>query len=64
MGEEPRKVTQEGALAFDASELLKLGGSHNLRVRELLQSLVAPPVRADALVDVVHQTEQDGDSLF
>src|SRR5215217_6801020 len=57
--EEPRSVAQEGPLAFQTPELLEQGEGYDLRIRKLLEALVALSVGVDVLVDVVHQAEQN-----
>jgi hypothetical protein len=63
VSEEFRSVAQGGALALRAPQLLKESKGYDLRVRKLLQALVAPSVEIEVLVEIVHQAEQNGDRL-
>ena len=62
--EEPRRVPEEGPLALHAAQLLQEGEREDLRVREPLEGLVAPPSRVEVGVGVVDEAEQDGYGLF
>jgi hypothetical protein len=57
------RCKEEGARPT-TPELLKEGKGYDLRVRKLLQTLVAPTVGVNVLVDVIHQAEQDGERLL
>ncbi len=64
VGEEPLGVAQERAAGLDAPELLQQGEGQNLRVRELLEGLVAAPSRVEQALGVVDEAEQHGQRLF
>src|SRR5215207_126398 len=64
MNKESLNVAQERPLALDAPQLLEERKGKDLRVRKLLERLVALPLRVEKGVSVVHQTEQDHDRLF
>jgi len=62
--EKPLGVSQEGALRLHASKLLQEGEGDDLRVREPLERLIAPPVRVEQRVGIVDETEEDAQGLF
>lgn len=64
MGEEPLGIAQEGPLALGAPKLLEERKGKDLRIRELLERLVALAPWVDEDVGVVDEAEQDGDRLF
>jgi hypothetical protein len=65
MREEPGDFAQESALALDAPQLLEEGEEgYDLRVRELLEGLVASSSRVEPVVGIVHWAEQNGNGLF
>src|SRR5215210_2617934 len=62
--EEPLGVAQEGALRLYASQLLEECQGDHLRVRESLYRLVVSSTGVEQRVSVVHEAEEDGQSLF
>ena len=62
--EESLGVAQEGALALHAPKLLQESEGYDLRIREPLEGLVAPPFRVEQRVGIVDEAEEDGQSLF
>jgi hypothetical protein len=62
--EEAANLAQERTLGLNTSKLLKEGKGYDLRVRKLLEGLVASPFRVELVVDVVHSAEQNGQGLF
>ena len=64
MREEPLAVTQEGALALHAAQLLEERQGEDLGVRESLYGLVALCLRVEKGVGVVGEAEKHGQSLF
>ena len=57
-------LAQEGAFGPHSSELLEEGESHDLRIGEIFEGLVAPPLGVDSVVDIVHPAEEHGHGLF
>jgi hypothetical protein len=57
-------LAQEGAFGLHSSELLEEGESHALRIGEIFEGLVAPPLGVDSVVDIVHPAEEHGHGLF
>ena len=64
MREKPLGVSQEGAFALHATELLQKGEGYNLRVREPFERLITPPVGVEQGVGIVYEAEKDGEGFF
>ena len=64
MRDEPLGLAQEGALALHPTKLLQERQGDDLRVRELLEGLVASSTGVEQQVSVVHEAEEDGQGLF
>ena len=64
MREEPFCVSQEGAFALHAPQLLEECQGDDLRVRESLEGSVASSARVEQHISVVHEAEENGQSLF
>ena len=64
MDKEALGVTQERPLALDAPQLLEERQGQDLGVGELLERLVALPLRVEEGVSVVDEAEQNGDRPF
>src|SRR5829696_5431217 len=62
--EEPGGLAQEGAFGLHTSKLLEKSEGYDLRIRELLEGLVASPFGVEPVVDVVYVAEQYGYGLF
>jgi hypothetical protein len=64
VGEEPRRVPEEGPLALHAAQLLEEGEREDLRVREPLERGVDLGPRVEEAIGVVDEAEQHGHGLF
>ncbi len=64
MREEPLDIPQEGALRLHAPQLLEERQGDDLRVREPLEGLVVSSTGVEQHVSIVHEAEEDGQSLF
>jgi hypothetical protein len=62
--EEPLEVAQKGTFALYASELLEERQGYDLRVRELLERLVAVRVGIEEGIGVVGEAKKHGYRLF
>src|ERR671938_1459687 len=62
--EEAGNLTQERTLGLHASKLLEESEGDDLRIRELLESLVEVPFGIEVVVSVVYSAEQNGQGLF
>jgi hypothetical protein len=62
--EEPLGVAQERALALYAPQLLEEGEGDDFRVGKPLEGLVVSSAGIEMGVSVVHEAEEDGQSLF
>ena len=63
--EEPLGISQEGAFALHAPQLLEQGEGDDLRVRKPLYGLVAVSAAGVEMdVSVVDEAEEDGEGLF
>jgi hypothetical protein len=62
--EEAGDLAQEGAFGLHPSKLLKEGEGYDLRIGELFEGLVAPPIGVEPVVSVVYLAKQDGHGLF
>jgi hypothetical protein len=51
--EEPGDLAQEGAFGLHPSKLPKEGEGYDLRIGELFEGLVAPPIGVEPVVSVV-----------
>src|SRR5215212_6729094 len=62
--QKPLGVAQKGALGLHAPQLLQEGQGDDLRVREPLEPLVAPPIGVEPRVGIVDEAEENGKGLF